>query len=122
MSGLRFSSKASRPPARYGRHLLLVLGAFCSLGARAVLAQQTAAQPADTPATHDSVVQDPRAVQPERPTVATHAYTVAPGYLEIEAGVQEAKPSAGSQFVAPVVVKIGLASRLQLEVQGGYAR
>ena len=26
---------------------------------------------------------DPRAVQPERPTVATHAGTVAPGRLEI---------------------------------------
>lgn len=65
--------------------------------------------------------QDPRTAQPERPTVATHAYTVAPGYLEIEAGVQEAQPTGVSQFLAPVVVKVGLARRLQLELQGGYA-
>ena len=66
--------------------------------------------------------QNPRTVQPERPTVATHAYTVAPGYLEIEAGVQDARPGNASQFAAPVVAKIGLAPRLQLELQGGYAR
>jgi len=66
--------------------------------------------------------QDPRTAQPERPTVATHAYTVAPGYLEIEAGVQDARPSGATQLAAPVVVKIGLARRLQLELQGGYAR
>ena len=66
--------------------------------------------------------QDPRAVQPERPTVATHAYTVAPGYLEIEAGVQVAQPTDETQFGAPVVAKIGIVPRLQLELQGGYAR
>jgi hypothetical protein len=66
--------------------------------------------------------QDPRTAQPERPTVASHAYTVAPGYLEIEAGVQEARPGSASQLTAPVVAKIGLAPRLQLELQGGYAR
>lgn len=65
---------------------------------------------------------DPRAVQPERPTVATHAYTVAPGYVEIEAGVQEAQPHGTSQFLAPVVVKIGIVPRVQLELQGGYVR
>lgn len=65
---------------------------------------------------------NPRAVQPERPTVATHAYTVAPGYVEIEAGVQGAQPTNVSQFVAPVVVKIGVIPRLQLEIQGGYTR
>jgi glucose-1-phosphate thymidylyltransferase len=31
---------------------------------------------------------DPRAVQPERPTVATHAGTVAPGWVELETGVE----------------------------------
>ena len=65
---------------------------------------------------------NPRAVQPERPTVATHAYTVAPGYVEIEAGVQDAQPTSVSQFVTPVVVKIGVIPRLQLEIQGGYSR
>jgi hypothetical protein len=66
--------------------------------------------------------QDPRAAQPERPTVATHAYTVAPGFLEIEAGVQEARPTGTTQLATPVVIKIGLMPRLQLELQGGYAR
>ena len=65
---------------------------------------------------------DPHAAQPERPTIATHAYTVAPGYLEIEAGVQDARPSRATQFIAPIVVKVGIVPRLQLELQGGYVR
>src|SRR5437867_4321086 len=32
--------------------------------------------------------QSPRAANPERPTFATHAYTVAPGYIELEQGVR----------------------------------
>jgi len=31
---------------------------------------------------------DPRAVRPERPTVATHAWTVEPRYLELETGIE----------------------------------
>ncbi|MEO7041207.1 MAG: transporter [Gemmatimonadaceae bacterium] len=65
---------------------------------------------------------NPRAALPERPTVATHAYTIAPGYVEIETGVQVAQPTVVSQFVAPIVVKIGVVPRLQLEIQGGYSR
>ncbi len=65
---------------------------------------------------------DPHAAQPERPTVATHAYTIAPGYVEIEAGVQDAQPRNATQFVAPVVVKLGVLPRLQLELQTGYVR
>lgn len=60
---------------------------------------------------------DPRAVQPERPTVATHAHTVAPGYFEIEAGVQGDRISAGTRaFSAPIVTKVGIASHVQLNV------
>ena len=60
---------------------------------------------------------DPRAVQPERPTVATHAGTVAPGRLEIEAGVERDR-FAGSPatFSTPVVFKLGLAERAQLSI------
>jgi len=65
---------------------------------------------------------DPRAAQPERPTVATHAYTIAPGYIEIESGVQDMQPRSASQFAVPVVIKLGIVSRLQLELQGGYMR
>jgi hypothetical protein len=31
---------------------------------------------------------DPRAAQPERPTVATHAFVVAPDVFELEGGIQ----------------------------------
>jgi hypothetical protein len=36
----------------------------------------------------DAFAQSPRAANPERPTVATHAYAVAPGYAELEQGVR----------------------------------
>ncbi|MEP6730165.1 MAG: transporter [bacterium] len=60
---------------------------------------------------------DPRAVQPERPTVATHAHTVAPGYIEIEAGTQGDRIAAGKRaYFAPIVTKLGLGSHLQLNL------
>ncbi|MEP6617824.1 MAG: transporter [bacterium] len=59
----------------------------------------------------------PRAVQPERPTVATHAHTVAPGYFEVEAGVQGDRVGDGKRaYSAPIVVKVGLASHVQLNI------
>ncbi len=62
---------------------------------------------------------DPHAVQPERPTVATHAYTVAPGWVEIEAGVEADRYDGGARgWTVPVLVKIGLAGRLQLDLAG----
>lgn len=60
---------------------------------------------------------DPRAVQPERPTVATHAHTVAAGYVEIETGIEGDRVPAGKRdWFSPTVTKIGLASHLQLNV------
>lgn len=60
---------------------------------------------------------DPRAVQPERPTVATHAHTVAPGYFEVETGVQGNRVDAGSRaYAVPTVLKVGLSSHLQLNL------
>jgi hypothetical protein len=97
--------------------------AMLLIGALSTAAAQTSATAAgDTARTPAVAAPDPRAVQPERPTVATHAYTVAPGYVEIEAGVQDARPNGLTQLAAPVVVKVGLAPRLQLELQGGYVR
>jgi hypothetical protein len=62
---------------------------------------------------------DPHAAQPERPTVATHAWTVAPGWAEVEAGAELDRYRAGPGGGAlPVVLKLGLAPRLQLEFQG----
>ena len=48
---------------------------------------------------------DPRQVQPERPTVATHAGTVAPGYLEIETGV-ESEIHARAGTAADVILDV----------------
>ncbi len=60
---------------------------------------------------------DPRAVQPERPTVATHAHTVAPGYFELESGVEGDRVSKGTRtWFAPNVLKVGLTSHTQLNV------
>ena len=60
---------------------------------------------------------DPRGVQPERPTVATHAHTVAPGYFELESGVEGDRAGQGTRtWFAPNVLKVGLTSHTQLNV------
>lgn len=60
---------------------------------------------------------DAHVAQPERPTVATHAGTVAPGWLEIEAGGERDHFSdgGGNGIAIPVVIKLGLAPRWQIE-------
>ena len=74
------------------------------------------AQPA-TQSTRDSTARDPNSVQPERPTVATHAGTVARGWMELEEGAEWDKASNGERSLfAPTNLKIGLASRAQLNV------
>jgi hypothetical protein len=61
---------------------------------------------------------DPHAVQPQRPTVATHAGTVAPGWLEVEAGAERDRYADRSRGgTAPMLFKIGLAPRVQFEFQ-----
>jgi hypothetical protein len=77
------------------------------------------------PATADAQASppDPHAVQPERPTVATHAYTVFPGWVEVEAGVEADRYAGGAQGgQAPILVKVGLAPRLQLDLGGALQR
>jgi hypothetical protein len=65
----------------------------------------------------DSTSRDPHAVQPERPTVATHAGTVARGWVELEEGGEWDKAPDGSRsFFAPTNLKIGLASHAQLNL------
>jgi hypothetical protein len=74
------------------------------------------AQPA-TQSTRDSTARDPHSVQPERPTVATHAGTVTRGWVELEEGGEWDKAPDGSRsFFAPTNLKIGLGSRAQLNV------
>jgi hypothetical protein len=91
--------------------VVVALAAFVSLVARpAGLAAQTPAP-------------DPHAAQPERPTVATHAGTVATGWLEIEAGTEFDRYADQSHAaVVPMVTKLGLARHLQLEVQTPIVR
>ena len=60
---------------------------------------------------------DPRAVQPERPTVATHAGTVALGYLEIETGVERDRFAPRSiGYGVPTVFKFGIGPTAQLSI------
>lgn len=66
---------------------------------------------------------DPHAVQPERPTVATHAGTVAPGWIEFEAGAEFDRYAGGVHGAStPLVAKIGLAPRLQLTIAASLTR
>lgn len=66
---------------------------------------------------------DPRQAEPERPTVATHAYTVAPGIVELETGFQQQHPDPSSNLVGvPILFKIGLTDRLQLDIAPGWLR
>jgi len=61
--------------------------------------------------------QNPHDAQPERPTVATHAGTVAPGWLEIEAGGELDRYADNTHgIVVPFTLKFGLDSHLQLSL------
>ena len=65
----------------------------------------------------DSSAKDPHEVQPERPTVATHAGTVAPGWVEIEIGGERDHNSDGTNTLSfPTNVKIGVFPRAQVNV------
>ncbi len=58
---------------------------------------------------------DPHSAQPERPTVATHAYTVWPGYSEVEFGVQFDRLDGAQLFSTPTTYKVGITHRTQIE-------
>jgi hypothetical protein len=61
---------------------------------------------------------NPHDAQPERPSVATHAFTVAPGWIEIEAGMEFDRYSDHAHGeTAPLTAKIGVTRHTQLEVQ-----
>lgn len=96
----------------------LALCAALALYASAVAsAQQT--QP--TKAAPEAL--DPHAVQPERPTVATHAGTVATGWFEIETGAERDQVRASMTALStPTVLKIGIASHAQLSIFGSTNR
>ena len=99
----RFAASTSARPVQWSFSFVLSL-AMLALIAPAVRAQTEAAA-------------DPRSVQPERPTVATHAGTVAPGYIELEEGGEWDRWSGRERsFFAPTNLKIGLASHAQVNV------
>jgi hypothetical protein len=84
-------------------------GAFIGLMAWVTLPVALAAQTAES---------NPHDAQPERPSVATHAWTVAPGWIEIEAGTEfDRYGDHAHGETAPLVAKIGLTRRTQLELQ-----
>lgn len=67
----------------------------------------------------DSTVEarNPHEVQPERPTVATHAGTVAPGWLEIESGGEwDRYPNGGKVVSFPANLKFGVGPQVQLSL------
>src|SRR5262249_27425600 len=87
------------------------------VGCTAAASAQSAPVPKDTSS------DNPRAVMPERPTVATHAFTVAPAYLEIETGGERDQFSPGSTGLGfPTVFKIGLAEHAQLSIGASLAK
>jgi hypothetical protein len=57
---------------------------------------------------------DAHTAQPERPTIATHAGTVAPGWVELEIGGEFDRNADRTQRATePIVLKIGLGERAQ---------
>src|SRR5437667_351213 len=66
-----------------------------------------------------AIAQSPRQANPERPTFATHAYAVAPGYVELEQGL--AARGAGSlreETSWDVNLKLGLSRHVQAALFG----
>ena len=72
------------------------------------------------PAAAQDSIPDWHVAQPERPSVATHAYVLAPGVVEVEAGLSALRPAGGAETDLPFVAKFGPAPRTQLEVQWGW--
>lgn len=105
-------------------HTRIVGLSLLMLGLAAPAVAQTSSTPPPVPAQQVPVqVPDPHAAMPERPTVATHAGTVAPGWLEIETGVEFDRYEDKTRGTGiPTVFKIGVAPRLQLSLQAPITR
>jgi hypothetical protein len=110
---------------RHGRfrfHGLAVAAAPCNgaILAAAVLLCSIVTPAMTAPAAQ---VSDPHAVQPERPTLATHAHTVAPGWVEIEAGIERDRlPDGGRIEGAVTTAKLGLTTHTQLGLTASALR
>jgi hypothetical protein len=101
------------------RRIARAAAVIFTVGVARAGAQESPTKPA---AAADSS-KDPHAAQPERPTVATHAGTVAPGWLEIETGAERDRIDPNNTALStPTVFKIGLAPRVQLSLYGTVVR
>ena len=71
-----------------------------------------------------AAAQSPRLANPERPTVATHAYAVAPGYAELEQGVRAQGNGNFRDLTSwEFNLKLGLGPQAQLGLFGtGFVR
>jgi Putative MetA-pathway of phenol degradation len=97
-----------------------ILALLFALGAAAPSWAQSPASPA-APPTADTP--DPHTAMPERPSVATHAGTVAPGWVEVEAGLEsDSYTNASRGSAIPVAYKFGLARCLQLTIQTPFVQ
>jgi hypothetical protein len=102
--------------------MLIAANAFAII---LIVSVSTAAQKPNTKpaAARTDTSSDPHTAQPERPTVATHAGTVAPGWFEIETGVERDRIDPKATLIStPTVFKFGLAPRVQLSVFGTVIR
>jgi Putative MetA-pathway of phenol degradation len=85
------------------------VGVFLAGTAVATMVGAGIAGAQDVPSPHDA--------QPERPTVATHAGTVAPGWFEIEWGVERDRVGPGvNSLGTPTLLKFGVVSHVQFDV------
>jgi hypothetical protein len=63
--------------------------------------------------------QSPRSANPERPTVGTHAYAVAPGFVEVEQGISARGVGGLGQATSwDVNIKLGVSPHVQLAFFG----
>jgi hypothetical protein len=83
--------------------------------------QDSATKVAATAPRASSDSSDPHAAEPERPTVATPASTVAPGWVELEFGGQHSETGGVTSASTPAVLKVGLTPRAQLSVFGNWS-
>ncbi len=74
--------------------------------------------PALLPAQQGPAADPSRAARPERPTVATHAFAVARGYLEFEAGGARVRRDGARDASAILSAKLGVAEHVQLTLIG----
>src|SRR5205814_8842252 len=115
--GVRGTERQSVASASERNDLMIRTSLANAIATMLVAAASIGAQQPDLkagPATADTS-KDPHAAQPERPTVATHAGTVAPGWLELETGGERDRLAPSATLIStPTVFKIGLASRVHL--------